>query len=290
MVISRAVLLGVFALYMIGCSFETAPKSQYESDRKPFMVIYGENSIHEVNTALEPNSETSVALIPKDIFNKYIQKEPIEFVADKIGEVSEIKWVNEPSLAVCSGILIDKDLVITAGHCFEGVGSCEDYSIAFWYDNSSTVFEKIRSVGCKEVIKHKNELFSEGLDYALIRLEHAVNFPATKVFNKKINVGDAVYALGYPLGSPKKKAEGKIREFNGETNVYSSNLDVFQGNSGSPVFLAKNHELIGIISTGETDFVDLDAPEGAKVKHCGDTKCYGEIIIPIQKILADIAK
>lgn len=130
-------------------------------------------------------------------------------------------------------------------------------------------------------------MIETGLDYALVRLESEVNIPPATIVKKAPKEGDDVYALGYPIGSPKKKADGKIRKVVSEPELYNSNLDVYQGNSGSPVFSSKTHELIGIISTGEADFQDLDDPEEAKVKHCADDDCLGEIIVPIQKILAD---
>lgn len=288
---SRFVLLGVL-LYTAGCGFESAPKANYESGKDTVGVIYGEDSVKDVRSAI-PNSTVSVAFIPKDSFEKFMKKEPVETVTDKVGFLEGIKWTNDPSLALCSGVLIAKDLVLTAGHCFENTGSCDDLNVVFGFESSPTVLETIKAVGCKEVIRDKDELIDSGLDYALVRLEKEVNIPVASIAKRDPDVGDEVYALGYPVGSPKKKADGKIRRVITEPGLYNSNLDVYQGNSGSPVFSTKTHELIGIISTGESDFEDSensDDSDGTKVKHCTDDDCLGEIIVPIQKILADIQK
>lgn len=292
----RFILFGVL-IYIAGCGFEAVPKAQLAADKDTVGVIYGEDSVSNVSTLI-PNSKVSVAFIPKAAFSRFTKKQPVETVGDKVGYIDEIKWVDDPSLAKCSGVLLEKDLVLTAGHCFEGLGSCSDLNVVFGFESSPAVLKTIKSVGCKEVIRHKDELIDKGLDYALVRLASDVNIPVVTIAKKEAGVGDDVYALGYPLGSPKKKSDGKIRKVLAEPGLYNSNLDVYQGNSGSPVFSSETNELIGIISAGESDFDDIPnlestdpkAPHDIKVKHCADDECLGEIIIPIQKILADIDK
>ncbi|MGZ3774744.1 MAG: trypsin-like serine peptidase [Pseudobdellovibrionaceae bacterium] len=277
-------------LAISGCGFESATKSQVTSVKDTVGVIYGEDSVRNVQDSSNPNSLISVAFIPKDTFSRFLQKQPVESVGEKVGITDGIKWINDPSLAVCSGILIDKDLVLTAGHCFDGVGSCSDLNVVFGFEVSPNVLKTMKWIGCKEVIKDKDELIDSGLDYAVVRLETSVSLAKPSVIQKELNVGDEVYTIGYPLGSPKKTAGGKIRKVVDVPNVYNSNLDVYAGNSGSPVFSAKTNELIGIVSTGESDFEDSTDSTGSKIKHCSDDGCLGEIIIPIQKILADMNK
>lgn len=282
--------------YMVGCGSDSPSKNHYETNDDTVGVIYGEDSVKNVFSSV-PNSKLSVAFIPKDTFSRFIQRESVETVEDIIGSVAGIKWLQDPSLAICSGVLIDDDLVLTAGHCFEGEGSCENLSIVFGFEASPSVFDTMKAVECKEVIRHNNDLMGKGLDYALVRLASKVYLPNVKISEREVEIGEEVYTLGYPLGSPKKRADGKIRQVIPMPGVFNASLDVFQGNSGSPVFSSKTHELIGIISSGESDFDDLTDAENedsqpnneASVKHCADDECLGEIIIPIQKILADIS-
>jgi V8-like Glu-specific endopeptidase len=69
--------------------------------------------------------------------------------------------------------------------------------------------------------------------------------------------GRAVYTLGYPRGLPLKLADAAhVRELGAGT--FRADLDTYVGNSGSPVFDAASHALVGIVveaQKGEGDFV-----------------------------------
>ena len=77
-------------------------------------------------------------------------------------------------------------------------------------------------------------------------------------------VGMAVYTLGYPCGLPLKLADGATVLSIGSGD-FRADLDTFDGNSGSPVFDAQTHTLLGIIveaQKGEGDF------EPSPALHC----------------------
>jgi len=57
-----------------------------------------------------------------------------------------------------------------------------------------------------------------------------------------------VYSLGHGFGVPNKLSFGGIIERISKKGWMGCDLDVFPGNSGSPVFHANSHELLGIIS------------------------------------------
>lgn len=57
-----------------------------------------------------------------------------------------------------------------------------------------------------------------------------------------------VYSLGHGFGVPMKLSFGGSVEYLGNNGWLGCDLDIFPGNSGSPVFHADTHELLGIIS------------------------------------------
>ncbi|WP_374080435.1 serine protease [Bdellovibrio bacteriovorus] len=274
---------------MAGCGFDAAPTSILElKDGDSSHVIYGDDSIKDV-VGVAPNSEASVALVRKSVYQEYKKNKNIYNVSEVYG-IDDLPWSDQPSLAFCSGVRIGEDLVLTAGHCVENNLDCSNIDVIFNYEAQGEI---TASVGCKEIVKLRNDINETGLDYALIRLERTLAGSSVKLNRsgwKSIKNKESVYSLGYPLGSFKKKALGKIRKVLDKPEIYVSNLDVFEGNSGSPIFSAMTHELIGILSSGETDFIQSSEGTSVQVKRCNNTGCSGEFIIPIEKISDDLYK
>lgn len=96
-------------------------------------------------------------------------------------------------------------------------------------------------------------------DWVLLRLEHPVTHlgalaPARVAAPR---AGRAVYTLGHPGGLPLKLTDqGTVLEV--ADGLFRTDLQTFTGNSGSPVFDASSHELVGIVVAGpqgEPDFL-----------------------------------
>ncbi|KYG62603.1 hypothetical protein AZI87_15000 [Bdellovibrio bacteriovorus] len=278
--------LGIIFIQMAGCGFDAAPTSLLDSGKASRAhVIYGADSIKDVSLETK-NSDTSVALMTKPMAASLLKHDKVQTVQDVFGFLG-LTWVEQPSLAFCSGVLVAPDLVLTAGHCVQRI-KCENIALVFNYQKES--LDLAAMVECKEVIAKKDSL-EIGLDYALIRLNKKVESSVAKLSKKQVKVDDKIYSLGYPLGSLKKYAEGTVRELWSDPTLIISNLDVFEGNSGSPVFNAETHELIGLLSSGERDFeTDSNDPSQDNLKICEEKGCTGEFIVPIEKILADLPK
>lgn len=100
-------------------------------------------------------------------------------------------------------------------------------------------------------------------DWVLLRLEHPVTHlgaiePPRLALPR---TGGAVYTLGHPGGLPLKLAgQGTVLEV--ADGLFRTDLHTFSGNSGSPVFDAASHALLGIVVAGpqgEPDFVPQPA-------------------------------
>lgn len=66
--------------------------------------------------------------------------------------------------------------------------------------------------------------------------------------------GHKIYCLGHPTGLPMKIAYGSIVKVSGDDA--KAHIDTYSGNSGSPVFCADTHRLIGMLTDGQTDYDD----------------------------------
>lgn len=167
----------------------------------------------------------------------------------------------QPSAASCTGVLIDDDLVATAGHCFDEASDCEERSFVFgWYYESDGVIPTITQdnvYGCQEVLVQRDDDTTMD-DYAIIRLNRAVA-PQYKPVAVRYQVDDIavdtpVALIGHGAGLPMKIDDG-ARVLSFEGRFFETNVDAFGGSSGAPVVDATG-TMLGIHVRGPTDYVD----------------------------------
>ncbi len=195
----------------------------------------------------------------------------------------ETRFIHQPNPGMCSGFLIAPDLIATAGHCVDSENFCKENRWVFDYQvdketqkagvdqASDTVY------GCKKVV-------SSGLtklslkDYAIIQLDRRVKGRAPLKIRTENTVADSqsVLVIGGPSGLPTKVTTGgKVRE-NFHPNYFVTNLDTFQGNSGSAVFNAETGMVEGILVRGEEDFQLNHSKQCIEAKVCASDECRGE--------------
>ncbi|MFP5384447.1 MAG: ankyrin repeat domain-containing protein [Bacteriovoracia bacterium] len=195
------------------------------------------------------------------------------------------KFVDQPNPSMCSGFLIAPDLIVTAGHCVEVPGFCEDYRWVFDFkvnpeNNSAGLDIKEENVyECKKVLSNALAM-PFGLDYAIVQLNKKVkNRGPLEIRNDSlIENGSPLVVIGSPSGLPLKVAGGANVRDNIHPNYFSANLDTFQGNSGSAVFNAVTGVVEGILVRGEEDFVANQDKMCIEANKCADSGCRGESI------------
>lgn len=196
------------------------------------------------------------------------------------GLCKDERFADQPSASDCTGFLVGEDLLVTAGHCATGFGTkvenevtleCESHSWLFDYKinrNGEANVEdvKVENIyGCKEIVIAD---FSPTSDFALIRLERkasADRVPLKMNLKEKVKVGESIFVMGHPSGLPLKYAGGAEVFSQEEANYFSTNLDTFGGNSGSPVFNSRTMEVEGILVRGDIDYV-VDEFEGERCR------------------------
>ncbi|MEY3444105.1 MAG: hypothetical protein RLZZ519_2386, partial [Bacteroidota bacterium] len=192
----------------------------------------------------------------------------------------------QPSACFCTAFLVDSNTVATAAHCIQYVQLDEikfilgfeianfkgkvDYSI-----EGRDVFTATEIVGGSE---------SQSLDFVLLRLDRTASAQKVlKVATSPPALTDSVYAIGFPSGLPMKVAGiGAVTQKEGDTYFYS-NIDTYEGNSGSPVFNSRTHEVVGILIEGDQDFENRG--NCRKAKDCFGRGCKGEKAISAVQIL-----
>lgn len=201
-------------------------------------------------------------------------------------------WAESQSVFVsCTGFLVAPDRMMTAGHCMVNFGRasqertpfCSDFVWVFGLreDAGGRVQTKnlptARFAECDAVIEAVHD--SEPLpatggvifrnDYAVTTLKAPSSRTPLKLAPTNPSLkGTPVVMIGHPLGMPSKTSKGKILS-TAET-FWSTSLDAFRGNSGSPVFNS-SMEVIGIlVRSYPDDFADSADRSCNRINRCSE--------------------
>lgn len=293
--LKSALFLSFFTLVIISCSQNISDKQQ-EAIKEETKVIYGDDDrldLYDVNDkGLLELADSTVALI---------QSSRIKVKSDGTADIalssyknnynlcSTEPFINQKTAAFCSGSLVGKDIVITAGHCIRNQSSCSDTKMVFGFgikqsDGVTPSNVSANEVyGCKEIIRRVQ---SGDTDYSVVRLDRSVTNHKTLKINRGAVVpnGTSLTVIGHPSGLPTKVASaGLVRSSN--SIYYVTSLDTYGGNSGSAVFNTATKEIVGILVRGETDFVSNGS---CKVSNrCKQDGCRGEDVTRID-LVADL--
>jgi hypothetical protein len=157
---------------------------------------------------------------------------------------------------VCTGFLVKKDIIATAGHTV-GVSNVTDLRFVFGFKmlDPYTAVTQVSNENIYKGVKIVNRVYSREInmgDWALVRLDREVeNQQVANLSNDEVKLDQPVYVIGHPAGLPVKYAPGaKVLGF--KDAFFAADLDTYMGNSGSPVFNADTHEVIGIVVQGYT--------------------------------------
>lgn len=256
-------------------------------------VIYGDDhriDIYQVNKSeILDVADSTVALIPNRSITS-ISNSQVRIASDSFGKEMNLcadePFFDQPAPANCSGSLVGEDLIATAGHCVSD-STCASYSFVFGYrmTDATTTPEVLSSsevYSCKEVVARE---YTGAQDYALVRLDRPVtgHRPLT-LQQTPVQSGDAIYVVGHPSGLPAKYADGaNVRSQKG--SFFQANLDTYGGNSGSAVFNASTHEVVGILVRGAADFAYDRVRKCTASARCADDGCRGEDVTNISYIV-----
>lgn len=180
----------------------------------------------------------------------------------------------QPIGAFCSGSLVGKNLVMTAGHCIKSEDDCANTKFVFGF-GLKAAGDRPGSVAaadvysCKKIVKRylDTSYGALGPDYALVELDRPAEGRKPLAVNrgKGPGKGDAIFVIGHPSGLPVKVAAGATVRDPSPAGYFTANLDTYGGNSGSAVFNARTGLIEGILVRGESDFVDKDGCQVSNV-------------------------
>jgi hypothetical protein len=253
---------------LAGC----APEQEDELALDRQEIVYGRDDRLDVYEHPDPilrgvAQNSVVSLVPRARIRRspagefVIATQPLE---QAFTVCEDERFATQPTAAECSGVLIDDDLVLTAGHCFTTDEACSRYAFMFdYFLNDATHIEPISwgdIYGCRRVIKRivsPDPTQSPRIDYAVVQLDRPAvgRTPATPRLTP-LNAGEPLATLGSASGLPTKIDSGAhvLATRSDVVDYFLLDSDTFQGSSGSGVFDV-NGALVGVLVRGGEDYM-----------------------------------
>lgn len=230
----------------------------------------------------------------------------LRFRANTLGEAARLcsteNFRAQTLASFCSAVLIDSDLILTAGHCvWDAEGQCPN--LRFVFDMHLTDASQSSPQGvtiddvysCRQVVAREQSAGSGGTkDWAVIQLDRPVDeqrrAAALRRGHSAVAQDASLLMVGGPNGLPMKwDAGGRVRDPRASNlDTFKSTVDAFGGNSGSGVWVRESNQwkLAGILVSGDQDYVQDGTCN--RVNQCGATGCAGENIVYLQRALDDL--
>lgn len=172
-------------------------------------------------------------------------------------------FVNQPSAAFCSGVLLDWDLVLTSGHCVSAVPLSELRVVfGYYYEtpgelalSKPDVYQPARVVASRR----DEAAAGERLDFAWLQLKSMAQAPhrpaAAYTRSSGARERAPVISIGAGGGVPLKWDQGaEVQDTRpGFDDYFVANTDTSQGSSGGGIF-DERLAVLGSLARGAPDF------------------------------------
>ena len=278
-------------------------------------VIYGDDNrldLFEVSNSLHHRLALSTAaMVSKPLVHQTGLEAFLDFsesLESSLKLCPNERFAQQPAGSTCSGFLIGEDTLVTAGHCLVLTAptpelACQRYAWVFNYALTSADRNPTQELSsdevyhCKSVIK---AVLTDDLDLAIVKLDRKVVGRKPLQIRKQGKVSNhaSLVVIGHPSGLPTKVAAGSKILDNSSKATFVTNLDTFQGNSGSAVFDATTGLLEGILVQGKVDYrpsipqnpfscqvVNRCDENGKKCELSDSSEPSGEVVTRITEIL-----
>ncbi|MCZ6806629.1 MAG: serine protease, partial [Deltaproteobacteria bacterium] len=216
------------------------------------------------------------------------------------GLCDDERFTDQPTVAICSGVLIHDDLVLTAGHCAQTQTDCETKSFVFdYYYEGPTQLAAIEDedvYSCKQIAL-RAEATGEDLtpDFAVIQLDRPVTGDhqpaAVRPATTPLSEQEPLTMIGFASGLPAKiDSGGAVSDPRTATlDYFVANVDAFAGHSGSATF-DSNNQLAGILVAGRSPDYVLSPDEQCYRVNTFDDSQAGEAIHYFAPIVSQLCE
>jgi V8-like Glu-specific endopeptidase len=274
-------------------------------------LIYGNDDRYEVDQYTDSEFIEKAAAVAMRVPARKLTENTsdptiLNFLSRKLKQVipqlcQTERFIEQPSVGDCSGFLIAPNILVTAGHCASNANECADNNWVFDFKEGTTSFKKANVYSCKRILYQKNSYTEKEVkDYAVIELDRFVAGRTPLSFRKSgiVALETPLVVIGHPLGLPMKISDGaRVTPMNDlerertlhswwlRRNYFTTNLDSYGGNSGSPVFNKTTGLVEGILIQGAEDFVFNEETRCLESRHLSNASLNSyEKVMRITKV------
>ena len=262
-------MAGAAALLLAGCAGAGS-----QLDERASAVVYGQDDRRELFTVADPEERQRiaggvVAIVPKSALRDTPDGVGVDVPTwgQAAGLCAGEPFADQPAAALCTGVLVDWDLVLTAGHCVR-VLPLDELVVVFDYAYGVPGVLGPLSETVEVAAVVDEALDGAGTaprrDYAWLRLARTVT-PARRPVAVPAGwpaslLGQPILAVGTGGGAPFKVDDGGIvrDERASSRDYFIADTDTSRGSSGSAAF-DEGGVLIGILARGADDLTLTDA-------------------------------
>lgn len=267
------ILSALFIVIMTGLYAQENPPLQYpfgEPDSTP-RGIFGEDGRKEIKDTegFDEFARATAVLIPKDAIEGnriygYALRDVLTQKFESEAFDDNVKFLDQPTAASCTGFLISPDMLVTAGHCITTLEEAAEWVWLFDYTNDLKHNKKdggyieVNPANLYEIADVLVSEFEKGgdnsLDYAVLKLDRKSDRRPYRFRSSGVVAeGSNIYTIGAPSGLPLKLSTESTVVDNTAEAWFKSNIDSFPGSSGGPVF-DSNGFIEGILVRGAVEY------------------------------------